>query len=190
MFYYLISHWRTSTAVRRKLEKRGGIPVLEHELMPRAEEAGCRPDALRSVAPDEDESALQFIRNWVRVKGLLPVDAPHEIRWKVRYLLHAEGAGLVVERQYRGRNRATKVAEFDLDATLSLRGHIGRSECLNWVKDAILVSFSRERGRGTFMEEEEVLRSGEDRFPVSPKKEALEVVSTPFHLDLQKGTFS
>lgn len=186
-FYYLISHWRVSVSARVKIEELGGIPVLGHELMPRAEERGCRPDALRRLDTESDREVLQFIRAWVRSKGSLPVDSLRGVSWRGRYQVQAQKDGLHVGRNVRGSIKTTRVSRFDEEARLRVLGQVGRSEALNWVKEAVLVSFSREKGRGRFGEEEGVLRDGETRFLVSPGEGGLPVFSTPPHLDMQRG---
>lgn len=184
-FYYLISHWRASVNARTRIEELGGIPVLEHELIPRAEEAGCRPNALRRTDTESDEEALQFVRDWVRSRGSLPVNAAKGIFWRRKYRLQAKEDGLYVGRNVRGRIKTTRVSRFDAELRLRVLGQVGHSECLNWVKDAILVSFSREKGRGRFKEEEGILRDGELHFLLAPGEKALPVSSTPVYLDPQ-----
>lgn len=152
-FYYLITHFAGSFALRQRLEDYGGVPLMPHELARCLQAKGWK---LFWRDRDIAEDAVTFdgsISSWVSGNA-----TPRSCYWK-DCLLHLSGEGISVGRVIRGSPKTVIVAAYGLRGAdmppsggkptiLHLLGQVRRNPPVLWVRDAVYVHIGRLMGSG------------------------------------------
>lgn len=164
LFYYDISHWRVRLAERTKLEEMGGVPVLPFELVAPLVDAD-RPDLVSKDRGEHDFAALEHAKDWVTSMGSLSGG----LNWR-KYRVESHDKEFHLSMRVRNRlatdfidtqgYRDWILARFDASLVLLL-GQTGRNTDVGWIRDAVYIALSRQKGAGLLSDSVGIERLGQ-----------------------------